>query len=173
MDRPLCAVVLAGVAACLAGCGGGGGAEASSSFDPLGSSRPSSGQPSDGNTSPEEPSPDNAGTNPQPGNGGGNPPPDDGDTEPELGGPTKLTLTWEPSPEPVVIGYHVYYDATPDRHRMELLTIPAILNLATPSIEFDILRDLGALPGQDVCFRVKAYSLVSESDLSQEVCAII
>jgi hypothetical protein len=84
----------------------------------------------------------------------------------------KLTLTWEPVPG-AAIGYNVYFGETREGSDMQRLPVPHDLKLADPAVEFDILMDLSAAPGQQVCFRVEAYDNVSASDFSSAVCVII
>jgi hypothetical protein len=86
--------------------------------------------------------------------------------------PAKLTLEWAPS-EKSVIGYDVYYGRTPAVGKMQVLPAMPEFDLKSPSLELDVLRDLGALPGQRVCFRIRAYSRVSQSALSPAMCAVI
>ncbi len=83
-----------------------------------------------------------------------------------------VTLEWAPNAQ-AVIGYEVHYGKTATPTRMRLLANPTDLNLAAPSAHFNVLRDLGALPGQEVCFRVKAYSNTGKSAFSNAVCTII
>lgn len=83
-----------------------------------------------------------------------------------------LTLKWAPNAQPV-IGYEVHYGKTAAVGRMRLLANPANLDLAAPAVQFNVLRDLGALPGQEVCFRVKAYSNQAKSAFSDAVCTIL
>jgi hypothetical protein len=83
-----------------------------------------------------------------------------------------VTLKWTPNPAQVS-GYEVYFGKTPDAARMRQLPVPLTLNLAAPSVQFNILRDLGALPGQSLCFRVKAYDNTTKSAFSPAVCTTI
>lgn len=82
-----------------------------------------------------------------------------------------LTLEWKATTDGA-IGYYIYYGETPDPARMQMLpNVPALDG--TPSVRVSVLRDLGALPGERVCFRVKAYDRVSVSALSPPVCSIV
>lgn len=83
-----------------------------------------------------------------------------------------LTLKWAPVPQPI-IGYEVYCGKTRKRHRMRQVAVPHSFNLAAPAVRFNILRDLAALPGQKVCFRVKAYYNTLKPAFSQAVCATV
>jgi hypothetical protein len=67
----------------------------------------------------------------------------------------------------------VYYGRTADQTKMRQLFVPLMLDLKAPAVRFDVLRDLVVLPGQRVCFRVKAYDNVSKSAFSDVVCATI
>jgi hypothetical protein len=80
-----------------------------------------------------------------------------------------LILKWAPHPQPV-IGYEVYYGRAPDAARMRRLPVPVGMNLNSPSVQFNVLRDLRALPGQNVCFRLKAYNSQIRSKFSPAVC---
>ncbi|MGH8503617.1 MAG: hypothetical protein ACREVE_14310 [Gammaproteobacteria bacterium] len=83
-----------------------------------------------------------------------------------------VTLKWAAGAQQV-IGYEVYYGKTAVPARMRLLASPTNLNLAAPAVQFNVLRDLGALPGQGVCFRVKAYGTQAKSAFSDAVCTTI
>lgn len=83
-----------------------------------------------------------------------------------------VTLKWAPNPEKVS-GYEVYFGKTATAAKMRQLPVPLTLDLTAPSVQFNILRDLGALPGQSVCFRVKAYDNTTKSAFSPAVCTMI
>lgn len=84
----------------------------------------------------------------------------------------KLTLDWAPGARGI-IGYDVYYGRTSNPAKMQVLPQTPGLDLRSPAVELDVLRDLGALPGQQVCFRIRAYNRVAQSPLSPAMCSII
>jgi hypothetical protein len=80
-----------------------------------------------------------------------------------------VTLKWTAHTQ-TVAGYEVYYGRTANA-RMRPLFVPRTLNLKAPTVQYNVLRDLGALPGQQVCFRVKAYDNGgAKSEFSTPVC---
>ena len=83
-----------------------------------------------------------------------------------------VTLKWASNPGQVS-GYEVYYRKLPHMRRLHRLPVSHSMNLAAPSAHYNVLRDLGALPGQTVCFRVKAYNNVARSAFSQPICTKI
>jgi len=103
-------------------------------------------------------------TQPPASDGAESPPVDDDGGSPA--GSDKLTLKWNPNP--AANWYEVYFGRTADRTKMQLLAKPD-----ESSADFDILTDLSALPGEEVCFRVKAFNNVAESGFSDAVCTII
>lgn len=86
--------------------------------------------------------------------------------------PHMLTLTWAPNAQRVA-GYEVYAGPSAEPTKMRLLAVPRNLKLNSPAMRLHVLRDLKALPGQSVCFRVKAYDNTAKSDFSQAVCTKI
>lgn len=83
-----------------------------------------------------------------------------------------VTLKWAANPGQVS-GYEVYYRKASQMRRMRQLPVSYNMNLATPSAHYNVLRDLGAVPGQTVCFRVKAYNNVAKSAFSPAICTKI
>lgn len=83
-----------------------------------------------------------------------------------------LTLQWLASTQ-TVAGYEVYYGRTNAQDRMRRLPVPVQMNLSSPAVQYNVLRDLGALPGQKVCFRVRAYNNTAKSGFSNPVCATV
>ncbi len=57
--------------------------------------------------------------------------------------------------------------------RMRLLLESYDMNLVAFSPRLDVLCDLRLLPGQDVCFRIKAYNNIAKSAFSPAVCSTI
>lgn len=79
-----------------------------------------------------------------------------------------VTLRWA-APTQTVAGYEVHYGRTANG-RMRPLFVPLSLNLKAPAVQYQVLRDLGALPGQQVCFKIKAYNNAATSGFSTPVC---
>ena len=91
----------------------------------------------------------------------------------ELSG-KKVILSWDPSPVSV-LGYIVYYGATPETASREATILSVDLGMVDaldPKMLCDLKNDLGILPGEQVCFRVKAYDGSELSDYSESVCTI-
>jgi hypothetical protein len=86
----------------------------------------------------------------------------------------KVILSWDPSPVPV-LGYYVYYGATPETASQQAATLSVDLgtiDALDPKWLCDLKTDLGVLPGKQVCFRVKAYDGSQLSDYSEAACTI-
>jgi hypothetical protein len=83
-----------------------------------------------------------------------------------------VTVKWAAHTQPV-IGYQVFYGKGAERHQMRPLPVPQNINLNHPAVTYNVLRDLGALPGQRVCFRVKAYDRTTTSGFSPAVCTTV
>jgi len=49
----------------------------------------------------------------------------------------------------------------------------SIINPLAPSAEYDMRYDLGLSPGDNVCFRLRSYNEMGESDMSAAVCSVI
>ena len=86
-----------------------------------------------------------------------------------------LTLSWDPNPERV-IGYFVYRGSNPGA-ATELISDISVtfpdFHSSSPSVQYDVLKDLGIQSGESVCFRIKAYSEVAVSDYSEAACATV
>jgi hypothetical protein len=86
----------------------------------------------------------------------------------------KVILSWDPSPVSV-LGYYVYYGATPETASQQAATLSVDLGTVDalyPKWLCDLKNDLGVLPGKQVCFRVKAYDGFQLSDYSEAACTI-
>jgi len=86
-----------------------------------------------------------------------------------------VTVSWDPNPE-YVSGYWVVYGDTPDTATTlvsDLLTESGDFNPSAPSVFYSAAADLGANPGDQVCFRVGAKLDLLESSLSAAVCGTI
>jgi hypothetical protein len=83
-----------------------------------------------------------------------------------------VTVKWAAHPKPV-LGYRVFFGKTADRTQMRPLSVPLDINLSSPAVTYNVLRDLGALPGQKLCFRVKAYDHTTTSAFSPAVCTTV
>lgn len=87
--------------------------------------------------------------------------------------PRKLTLQWIPSPGRVS-GYLVFYGSAPSMASAQISDIPVNMpgfNPQAPSMQYDAWRDLNARPGDNVCFRVRAYDSTGLSAWSAPVCS--
>jgi len=88
---------------------------------------------------------------------------------------TKLLLSWEPNPDDIS-GYIAPFGPTAETATTNLSYLPAsgsIINPVTPSAEYDMRYDLGLSPGDNVCFRLRAYNGMDKSDMSEAVCSVI
>ena len=86
-----------------------------------------------------------------------------------------ITLDWNPNPGSIV-GYIVYFGPTVATATTELSNIPVDttnFDPQAPSAQFDTWRDLAMRPGDEVCFRVRAYNDEGLSDWSSPVCSVI
>ena len=93
----------------------------------------------------------------------------------ELVPSTILTLSWQPTGDSVD-GYIVYYGPAADTVNTEVTTTlinsPGI-NLLAPSVKLNSWSDLGLLPGNNICFTVRAYNADGLSGPSTPVCGHI
>ena len=72
-----------------------------------------------------------------------------------------------------VIDYYIYHGNTLDSARLKMLPNVSNFEGAAPPVKLNVLRYLGALPGEAVYLRVKAYSRVSDSVLLPLKCSFI
>lgn len=77
--------------------------------------------------------------------------------------PVLIALSWQPTPGQID-GYLVHTGPSP-----ELATSVISVTSAT-SVEFDAVTDLGLNPGDQSCFRIKAYNSEGQSGFSEAVC---
>jgi len=83
-----------------------------------------------------------------------------------------VTVSWDPNPKNVS-GYWVVYGNTPvtaTKYLSDLATESGDFNPSAPSVAYSAAADLGANPGDQVCFRVGAKLDLLESKLSDAVC---
>jgi hypothetical protein len=88
---------------------------------------------------------------------------------------TTLTLTWQPGAE-TLDGYMVAYGPTPDTATQQISDIKAFsggFDFTAPSLQYSSWYDLGLHPGDNVCFKVRAYNADGLSDWSAAVCSVI
>ncbi len=85
-----------------------------------------------------------------------------------------VSMTWSANTD-TVLGYKVYFGPSGNAS-----TLLADVPLGTtgfdpnaPSVQYDSATDLGAQPGDTVCFRVKAYNSAGASAFSSESCSTI
>lgn len=87
-----------------------------------------------------------------------------------------LTLSWNANKDSID-GYKIYYGSSETTASKLLTNIPINsngFNKDSPSYSYDAAIDLGAKTGQQICFRLKAYSnSTGESDYTQAVCSIV
>lgn len=88
----------------------------------------------------------------------------------------KLTLNWLPV-SGTVQGYKVFFGPTTGSMNSELSditnTISTSFNPASPSIRYDSWFNLRLLPGDTVCFQLRAYNSGGISSGSAPVCSVI
>ncbi|MBK8161623.1 MAG: discoidin domain-containing protein [Gammaproteobacteria bacterium] len=87
-----------------------------------------------------------------------------------------LTLTWQPNVGSVQ-GYKVFFGPTPESVSTEISditnTLSTSFNPAIPAIAYDSWYTLRLLPGDNVCFRVRAYNADGLSNWSLPICGTI
>lgn len=88
----------------------------------------------------------------------------------------QLNLSWQPSTG-TIQGYKVFFGPSADTATNEITDITNALtanfNPALPSIQYDTWYTLRMLPGDNVCFKVRAYNSDGLSDMSLPVCGVI
>ena len=86
---------------------------------------------------------------------------------------TLLTLSWSPDLTGNTLGYIIYYGPTAETANMEISNIPVNstgFDPQAPLQQYDPYGELGLLPGDNVCFRLKAYNDSGLSQWSAPVC---
>lgn len=87
-----------------------------------------------------------------------------------------LQLSWQPNTDPIA-GYRVYFGTTPESATNQLsdfATANRSLNAQAPSASYNAGRDLGLDPGEQACFRLRAYNSEGAlSDWSQPACTTV
>ena len=89
---------------------------------------------------------------------------------------TTAHVAWLPHPDTNVMGYNVYVGPTLETATALVSNLPAdsqALNVLTPSVEYNVLLDLGYRPGDYVCFRLRAYNADGLSEPTSGVCTTI
>jgi len=84
-----------------------------------------------------------------------------------------VTLKWSPSPGHIN-GYLVFYGPSANLASAQISDISINspgFNPQAPSIQYDSWFDLNALPGDNICFRVRAYGAAGLSAWSSAVCS--
>ncbi len=102
-------------------------------------------------------------------------PPAGGNSPPEPVDNVILTLTWKPNPG-TVDGYIVYFGPSANAVNHETTDIKAFagsFDPASPLIQYDSWFDLALKPGDQACFKLRAYNADGISDWSSPVCSII
>lgn len=93
----------------------------------------------------------------------------------EFIGSVVLTLSWKPNPGSVD-GYIVYFGPSANAVTNETTDIKAFagsFDPATPLIQYDSWYDLGLEPGDQACFKLRAYNAGGLSNWSSPVCSVI
>jgi hypothetical protein len=83
-----------------------------------------------------------------------------------------ITLQWKPGSNNV-LGYVVYYGPTSGTVTTMLSDLhieSKEINAKSPSVTYNIGKDIGLEPGKFACFRVRAYGIAGESNFSKPVC---
>jgi len=82
-----------------------------------------------------------------------------------------LELAWNRNLD-LVTGYRVYFgnDITATTQTREVLELPETDPATRISTKFNVANDLGAVPGQELCFRLTAFNDSGMSGYSRAVC---
>lgn len=102
-------------------------------------------------------------------------PPVVGNNPPEPVDNVTLTLTWRPNTG-AVDGYIVYFGPSANAVNNETTDIKAFaggFDPASPLIQYDSWYDLALKPGDQACFKLRAYNTDGISDWSSPVCTLI
>lgn len=86
-----------------------------------------------------------------------------------------LTLVWNPNPDNIE-GYIVNYGYSANliTETASVLYINSSdIDSRSPSVQYDIYKDLDLNPGEQVCFSIKAFNTVGTSSSSKPVCTVI
>lgn len=87
-----------------------------------------------------------------------------------------VTLSWKPNPE-IVDGYLIYFGGNADvvdTQATKVITVSTPgFDPRAPAVRYDSWYDFGLLPGDNVCFKVRAYNADGVSEFSPAVCSII
>jgi len=71
-----------------------------------------------------------------------------------------VQLKWQANPDPIA-GYMVYYGPSGDQATVQVSDLSAAsagFDPKAPSVAYSVRRDLGLQPGNNVCFRLRAYN---------------
>jgi hypothetical protein len=88
---------------------------------------------------------------------------------------TIVTVFWRPNPG-TVDGYIVYFGPSVNAVNEETSDIKAFagnFDPSSPLIQYDSWFDLGLAPGDQACFKVRAYNADGISDWSAPACSLI
>ncbi len=91
------------------------------------------------------------------------------------GSGVSVVLSWAPS-SGTVQGYRVYYGqqgSTADQLVSDLPLNSGLIQPSAPKVTLDSAADLGLAPGQEACFRIRAYNNAGTSSFSQPVCSVL
>ncbi|MBK9132748.1 MAG: carbohydrate-binding protein [Gammaproteobacteria bacterium] len=88
---------------------------------------------------------------------------------------TTLTLTWSPNSDSIQ-GYIVYFGPSENAVTTETTNIQAFagsFDPVNPAIQYDSWYDLGMKPGDNICFKLRAYNADGISDWSMPACTMV
>ena len=85
---------------------------------------------------------------------------------------SSLSLAW-PANLDAVDGYRIYSGPSISLVQTRISDLSAAtpgFNMQTPSVSYDLVKDLGASPGDYMCFQIRAYNAAGESASSDASC---
>ena len=86
-----------------------------------------------------------------------------------------VTLSWQPNSDPVD-GYIIYFGTSPYAVTSEVTrTTASMPNFypSAPSVQYDSWYDFGLVPGNQLCFKLRAYNADGISPMTSPVCTVI
>jgi hypothetical protein len=92
------------------------------------------------------------------------------------GSDSQVYLAWNKHPDPSTTGYLVLYGSAPDTATTVLTDLSIVtpgFDLQAPSVTYLAWANLGLHPGDNVCFRIRAYNPDGLSDPSPGVCTTV
>lgn len=92
------------------------------------------------------------------------------------GSDSQVYLAWKTHPDPSATGYLVLYGPTADTATTVLTDLSIVtpgFDPQAPSVTYLASANLGLRPGDNVCFRIRAYNPDGLSDPSPGVCTTV